>query len=210
MLRLYSAKFSPNPRRVEIFIKEKQIDSIEIVRIDMGSMQHKADDYLQKNPLGLLPTLELENGEFLTESMAICEYLEDLFPSPNLFGESTWQRARTREANRIAEFGLLLGASQAFQHSSPFFAGRWEQLPQNVEEGQRLFVKHLKLLDRMLKKRIWLAGDQFSVADITAICAIDFGKVSGCRVNPELEHINRWLGDIRERPSCQIRSRKKK
>ena len=210
MLRLYSAKFSPNPRRVEIFIKEKQIDSIEIVRIDMVSMQHKADEYLQKNPLGLLPTLELENGEFLTESMAICEYLEDLFPSPNLFGESAWQRARTREANRIAEFGLLLGASQAFEHSSPFFAERWEQLPQNVEHGQRHFGKHLKHVDKVLEKRTWLAGNQFSVADITALCAIDFGKVSGCLVTPELEHINRWLRDIRERPSCQIRSRKQK
>ena len=70
------------------------------------------------------------------------------------------------------------------------FAGRWEQLPQNVEEGQRLFGKHLKHLDQMLKERTWLTGDQFSVADITAICAIDFGKVSGCRANPELEHIN--------------------
>ena len=120
MLRLYSAKFSPSPRRVEIFIKEKQIDSIEVVRIDMISMEHKSDDYLQKNPLGLLPTLELDNGEFLTESAAICEYLEELFPEPNLLGDTALQRARTREANRIAEFGLLLGASQAFQHSSPF------------------------------------------------------------------------------------------
>ena len=210
MLRLYSAKFSPSPRRVEIFIKEKQIDSIEVVRIDMISMEHKSDDYLQKNPLGLLPTLELDNGEFLTESAAICEYLEELFPEPNLLGDTALQRARTREANRIAEFGLLLGASQAFQHSSPFFAGRWEQLPQNVEQGQRHFGKHLKRLEKLLENRAWLAGDNFSVADITAICAIDFGKVSGCEVKPDLENVQRWLTAIRERPSCQIRSRKKK
>jgi len=208
-LKLYSGKFAPNPRRVEIFLKEKGLNKVEIVRVDMVGLEHKKKAYLKKNSLGLLPTLELDDGRMLTESGAICEYLEELYPEPTLFGYEAWQRALTREANRIAELGLLVNAAKAFQHSSKFFKGRWEQLHQNVTQGQKSFTRHLERIDELLADRTWLAGDLFTVADITAICAIDFGSTSGCRVNPDLEHVTRWLTAIRERPSCQIGSKKK-
>jgi len=145
----------------------------------------------------------------LTESMAICEYLEELYPEPTLIGLDAWQRARTREANRIAELGLLLNAAKAFQHSSKFFKGRWEQLHQNVTQGQKSFSRYLERVDELLADRPWLAGDIFTVADITAICSIDFGSTSGCRVHPELKNVERWLTAIRERPSCVLPPKKK-
>ena len=208
-MKLYSAKFSPSPRRVRIFLKEKGLTNIDVVRIDLIALQHKKKAYLQKNPLGLVPTLELDDGRVLTESMAICEYLEELYPEPTLFGYDAWQRAQTREASRIAEFGLLHGAAQSFQHSSSFFKGRWEQLPQNVTQGQKHFARHLERFDEILADRKWLAGDIFTVADITAICAIDFGKTCGCHIKPNLSNFMRWLDQVRERPSCQLGSKNK-
>jgi glutathione S-transferase len=207
-VKLYSAKFAPNPRRVEIFLTEKGLSKVEIVRIDMVALQHKKKAYLQKNPLGLLPTLELDDGRTITESMAICEYLEELYPEPTLFGYEAWQRALTREASRIVEFGLLLGAAKSFQHSSSFFKGRWEQLPQNVTQGQKHFARYLERIDDILADRKWLAGDIFTVADIAGICAIDFGKTCGCHIKPNLKHFMRWLDQVRERPSCQLGSKR--
>ncbi len=204
-MKLYTASFSPSPRRVHIYLDEKGLD-IERVFLDMMKGEHRAPAFREeKNPLGKLPVLELDDGRVLTESMAICEYLEELYPEPPLIGADPWQRARTREASRIAELGCMVGAGQAFQHSSPFFANRFKQSPDTAEGGRKLFGAFLRRIDGLLAERPWLAGDMFTVADITAICAVDFGKFAGCPIDPALEHVARWLGEIRTRPSCQLK-----
>ncbi len=203
-MKLYTASFAPNPRRVHIYLEEKGIE-LERVYLDMRGGEHRAASFLEKNPLGLLPVLELDDGRLLSESLAICEYLEELHPEPALLGGDAWQRARTREATRRAELGLLFGAALAFQHSNPFFAGRFPQHVEVAEVGRRRFLEHLEVLDTVLAARRWLAGEDFTIADITALCAIDFGTVCGCSVPSSLAQVTSWLERVRQRPSCQLR-----
>ncbi len=207
-MKLYTTKFSPNPRRVEIYLKEKGITDIERVMVDLIKGEHRTPEFRRKNPLKLLPVLELEDGRVLAESLAICEYLEELYPEPPLIGADPWQRAVTREATRIAELGLLTGAATAFQHTQAFFAKRVAQNEATALEGQSRFQTYLERIDLLLEDRAWLAGDMFTVADITAICAIDFGHVAGCTVPPTLANVARWLERIRERPTCSLKRKK--
>lgn len=204
-MKLYTAGFSPNPRRVEIYLREKPFPELERVKLDMAKGEHRTPEALARNPLGALPVLELDDGRVLTESLAIIEYLEELSPTPPLVGADPWQRAVTREATRLAELGLLAGAELAFQHTAKYFATRHAQSEVIADWGRKRFATFARRLDGLLDGRTWLAGDLFTVADITAICAIDFGAVSGCAVDPELANLGRWLAAIRERPSCMVK-----
>jgi glutathione S-transferase len=207
-MKLYTTGFAPNPRRVEIYLREKGIE-VERVRLDLTKGEHRTPEALERNPLGLLPVLELDDGRHLTESVAICEYLEEMHPEPPLIGADPWQRAQTREALRVAEIGMLLGAARAVQNTLPFFATRIEQTPEKAEEGRRQFGRYARRLDQLLGERTWLAGDLFTIADITAICAIDFGRAAGCEPKAELENLAAWLERIRARPSLQRKPKPK-
>jgi glutathione S-transferase len=200
-VKLYTTTFAPNPRRVEIYLAEKGLQDIERVRLDLPRGEHRTPDMLRRNPLGLLPILELDDGRVLTESLAICEYLEELHPDPPLIGADPWQRAQTREAARIAE-SLLMHAGIAFQNTIPFFAARWAQTPECVAFGRTRFLEFAGRIDGLLADGPFLAGALFTVADITALCAIDFGKASGCTLPPNHIHTARWLEQVRARPSC--------
>jgi glutathione S-transferase len=202
-MKLYTAKFAPNPRRVEIYLEEKGI-TIERVMVDMLKGEHRAPEFLAKNPLGVLPVLELDDGSPLTESLAICHYLDELHPEPALFGTTPLERARVREAERIAELGLLFSAATAFQNTAPFFAKRLKQSEDVANEARQRFARVAQRIDGLLDGHDWLAGDFFSMADITAICAVDFGKVSGCTVPEELTRAQAWLGRVRQRPTCAL------
>jgi len=204
-MKLYTTQLSPNPRRVEIYLREKAIGDIERVTVDLMAGEHRTPAFRRKNPLGLLPVLELDDGRVLTESVAICEYLEELHPSPPLIGTDSWQRACTREAVRIAELGVLASAMTAFQHTQPFFAERVAQSQEAAAWAQERFTTYLERIESLLDRRTWLAGDLFTVADITLVCAIDFGRLCGCDVPAPWPHIHRWLDAIRSRPSCQLR-----
>ncbi len=207
-MKLYTAKFAPNPRKVEIFLKEKGIKDIERVVLDMMKGEHRTKEFrAEKNPLGLLPVLELDDGSCLTETAAICEYLEELYPEPTLYGDDALQRARTREASRLGDLGLMLGAGFSFQHSSPFFAGRGTQEPVVAEIGKKQFASSARRLDGLLAERTYLAGEIFTMADITVICAIDFGKVSNCVVSDDHTNLHRWMELVRERPSCSLKKK---
>lgn len=209
-MKLHYGSFAPNPRRVRIYLTEKGITDVEIVKVDMVAEEHRTDEFRRdKNPLALLPVLELDDGQMLTESMAIIEYLEELYPDPPLIGRDPLQRARTREADRIADLGLMAGASLVWVNSSPFFAKRLEQKADVAAYGRDRVHDYFARIDGMLAERPWLAGDQFTVADITALCAIDFAHASKVDVDPErYPNIARWLEVIRQRPSCMIKRKK--
>ena len=202
-VKLYVSKFAPNPRRVVIYLREKQLE-IDRVIVDAVAGDHRTPEMLAKNPLGLLPILELDDGSCLTESLAICHYLEELHPEPNVIGETAIERARICEATRIAELGLLAPAALAFQNAMPFFAKRLEQSAAVADQGRQQFSVGGSRIDQLLgDKRPHLAGDRFSLADITALCAIDFGKPAGCLVDPAWHNLATWLTRVRERPSCR-------
>ena len=199
---LYQDSRAPNPRRVRMFLAEKGLTAeVELIDVSINDRAHEQPTYLEKNPLALVPTLELADGRLLRESIAICRYIEELHPEPLLFGADAWQRAQIEQWNRHAELELLFPVAQVFRNSHPFWLGRIRQAPEFAEIMREHLGKRFAWLDRELAHRPWLAGDSFSVADITALCAIDFGKISQIRVGDDTPHLARWYADMKTRAS---------
>jgi glutathione S-transferase len=200
---LYHDPRAPNPRRVRIFLAEKSVayDTIEVL---IANAAHLTEDFRRKNPLSLLPVLELPDGRILRESMAICRYVEEQHPSPNLFGSDAWERAQIEMWNRHAELELLWPIAQVFRNTHPFWVGRIKQAPEFGEIMREHVALRLSWLEDELGKRQYMAGDRFTVADITAVCAIDFGKPSGIRIDPETQpNLAAWYKRVNERPSMK-------
>jgi len=199
---LYHDTRAPNPRRVRMFLAEKGLTGeVDFIEVSINDRAHEQPAYLEKNPLALVPVLELADGRLLRESMASCGYLEELHPEPALFGTDAWSRAQIEQWNRHAELELLFPVAQVFRNSHPFWLGRIRQAPEFAEIMREHLTRRFAWLDRELADRPWLAGDTFSVADITAVCAIDFGKVSQIRVGEDTPHLARWYADMKARSS---------
>ena len=200
---LYQDPRAPNPRRVRVFLAEKGVayDTIEVLIADAA---HQTPEFRKKNPLALLPVLELANGQVLRESMAICRYIEETYPEPNLMGSDPWERAQIEQWNRHAELELLWPISQVFRNSHKFWVGKIKQAPEFATIMREHLAERFAWLDRELAHRPYLAGDRFTVADITAMCAIDFGRVSEIRISAETHpHLAAWHKRVSERPSAK-------
>ena len=171
---LYHDPRAPNPRRVRMFLAEKNVayDTIEVL---IAASAHQTPEFRRKNPLALLPVLELEDGRVLRESMAICRYIEELHPEPRLFGNDAWERAQVEMWNRHAELELLIPISQVFRNTNKFWEGKIKQAPDFGDIMRELIAGRFDWLEHELKQRPYLAGERFTVADMTALCAIDFG-----------------------------------
>jgi glutathione S-transferase len=200
---LYQDPRAPNPRRVRIFLTEKAVP-FETIEILIANRAHQTEEFRSKNPIALLPVLELPDGRILRESMAICRYVEELHPAVNLFGNDAWERAQIEQWNRHAELELLYPIGQVFRNTNPFWVGRIEQAPAFGEIMRNVATERMAWFDRELSKREYLAGDRFSVADITLLCAIDFGKPSNIRIDATaLPHLARWYQLVNSRPSAK-------
>ena len=201
-MQLYSSNNGTNPLRVRLYLAEKGIE-LDTVNLDMIAGEQTKPDYLRVNSLGLLPSLMLDSGEVITESIAICRYLEELHPDPPLFGASHLERARVEMWNRRAELEVYVNAAWAVRHSHPFFAGKMNQLPAFAAEQRDKTVARLGWLNKELEdKRAYLAGDNFSVADITGFVAINkLVPAANIPFAEELEHVHRWMTRIGERPA---------
>lgn len=201
-MRLFDGGKAPNPRRVRIYLAEKGIE-VPLVTVDMAAMEHRGDAVTALNPLQRLPVLELDDGTVLCESIAICRYFEELHPEPALFGRGALGKARVEMWQRRMELQLLIPVAQAFRHIHPAMMG-WE-VPQIAEWGEANKPKALEfmvLLDRHLETSRFAAGDDFSVADITGMIALDFAKPARISIPPELTHVLRWYGELKARPSA--------
>ncbi len=198
---LYQDLRAPNPRRVRVFFAEKQVP-YETVVVSIAAKEHQADSYRAKHPLSLLPLLELADGRVLRESMAICRYVEELHPEPNLMGADAWERAQIEMWNRHAELELFFPISQAFRNLHTFWKGRIAQSPDFGAAMKELAFERMRWLDRELEGHAYLAGERFTVADITAVCAFDFGKLSDIRIDAAtMPSLARWYALVNERPS---------
>jgi glutathione S-transferase len=200
---LYHDPRAPNPRRVRIFLAEKNVayDTIEVLIADSA---HQTAEFRRKNPISLLPVLEFPDGRILRESMAICRYLEELYPEPNLFGADAWERAQIEMWNRHAELELLWPISQVFRNTHAFWVGRIKQAPEFGEIMREQVAARFDWLEEELGRRPYMAGQRFTVADITALCAIDFGKVSNIRLRAETHpNLVAWHNRVSERPSVK-------
>ncbi len=200
---LYHDPRAPNPRRVRVFLAEKGVayDTIEVLIADKA---HQTPEFRKKNPIALLPVLELADGRVLRESMAICRYIEETQPGPNLFGADPWERAQIEMWNRHAELELLWPISQVFRNTSKFYEGRIKQCPDFGQLMREHVTERLAWLEGELGKRPFMAGERYTVADITALCAIDFGKPSQIRLSAEAHpNLTAWYGRVAERPSAK-------
>lgn len=200
---LYHDPRAPNPRRVRIFLAEKGVayDTIEVLIADSA---HQSPEFRRKNPIALLPVLELPDGRVLRESMAICRFIEETHPEPNLFGADAWERAQIEQWNRHAELELLFPITQVFRNSHKFWIGRIKQAPEFAGIMREQVWSRLDWLEGELANRPYLAGSRFTVADITALCAIDFGKVSDIRLDAKTHpNVVAWHQRVSERPSAK-------
>jgi len=200
---LYHDPRAPNPRRVRIFLAEKGVP-YDTIEVSIAASAHQTPEFRRKNPLALLPVLELADGRVLRESMAICRYVEELHPEPNLFGVDAWERAQIEQWNRHAELELLLPIAQVFRNTNAFWVGRIKQAPDYGEIMREVVCSRFDWLEGELAQREYLAGPRFTVADITALCAIDFGKISNLRIKADTHpQLAAWHARVSGRPSAK-------
>lgn len=201
-MKLYDGGRAPNPRRVRIFLAEKGI-LVPTEQVDLGKLQQRSDAYTAVNPMQRVPALVLDDGTVIAESIAICRYFEALQPEPPLFGRGALGSAQVEMWNRRVEFHLLLPVSAVFQHLHP--AMKIMVDPQVAAWGEankpRVF-EFLRLLDGELQTRPFVAGADYSVADITALAAVDFMRVSKLAVPDDLAQVRRWHQAVSGRPSA--------
>ena len=201
-MKLYDASTAPNPRRVRIFLAEKGI-SVPVDQVDIVSAQNRSPEFRAKNAMGTLPVLELDDGTTIAESVAICRYFEELQPDPPLMGTDAKDRAAIEMWQRRMEFELFLPITQVFRNGHAFFKGRIPQVPEYGEVCRKHAEQRLEWLDGVLADRPFIAGERYTIADITALCAIDFGRVSNIRVTPEQPNLARWHAAVSSRPSAK-------
>ena len=202
-MKLYDLKNAPNPRRVKIFLAEKKI-SLPTEALDIEAREHLTPGFLARNPLGKLPVLELDDGTVLCESIAICRYFEELHPEPPLFGTGALERARVEMWQRRLEFGLLGTVAAVFRHLHPAMAEM--EVPQVAAWGETnkpRVIEFLRFLDGELADRRFIAGDRFSIADITGLVGLDFMKPAKLSLPDELANVRRWHAELAARPSAQ-------
>jgi glutathione S-transferase len=201
-MKLYNLKAAPNPRRVRIFLAEKVI-AVPLVEIDLAKGENRTPEFLAKNPLGLLPVLELDDGSVITESVAICRYFEEQQPTPPLFGATLLERARIEMWNRRAELEVMLPLIDHFVHTHAFWQGRRLQSAEVGELARDTALKRMAWLDAELAAREFLAGERYSMADITLQCALLLGKNTGAPIPETLTHLSRWFAAVTARPTAR-------
>ena len=202
-MKLYDGGRAPNPRRTRIFLAEKGI-SLPTEQIDLGALQQRSPAYTAVNPLQRIPALVLDDGTVITESIAICRYFEEIQPDPPLFGRGALEVAQVEMWQRRMEQNLLTGVSHVFRNAHPAMKEmEVPQVPAWAEANKPRIAEFLVFLDRDLKDRPFIAGDHYTVADITGLVGVDFMKPAKLAVPDELKNLKRWHAAVSARPSAQ-------
>jgi glutathione S-transferase len=201
-MKIYDFTLAPNPRRLRIFLAEKGL-KIPSEQVDISQGKNRTPEMLAKNPTGGLPFMELDDGSHLAESVAICRYLEGLHPEPNLMGKNSREQAEIEMWNRRMELNLLGPIARAFQNTSDFFKGRIKQFPEYGAAQRETSHQQLQWLDVQIGNKPFIAGDRFTIADITAEVAVDFGEFAGIKPDPALRNLARWHQSVASRPSAK-------
>jgi len=202
-MKLYDSSRAPNPRRVRIFLAEKGIE-VPLVQVDLGKAEHKGADFSRINPRQRLPALVLDDGTAICETMAICRYFEALQPEPNLFGRTPLEVGMIEMWQRRVELELFQAVASVLRHLNPAMAAmEVPQVPAWGEANKAKVSAFLEFLNLELAERAFIAGDRFSVADITAIVTIDFMRVIRAEVPADFTHLLRWRDLVSARPSMK-------
>ena len=201
-MKIYDSEIAPNPRRVRIFLAEKNV-SVPYERIDLRASANRDPAFLKKNRLGLVPVLELDDGTCIAESVAICRYFEEIHPEPPLMGTDARDRALVEMWNRRMELDLFRWVGDTFAHTAEFFRNRIRQVPAYAETTRERALGQLGWLDGVFADRPFAAGERFTIADITALVAIELGTPSVFRIAPGQKHLARWYEQVASRPSAK-------
>jgi glutathione S-transferase len=202
-MKLFDGGRAPNPRRVKIFLAEKGL-SVPMQQVDLGQMAHKSPEYTAINPIQQVPALELDDGTVICESISICRYFEALHPEPPLFGQGAKEQAVVDMWQRRMELRLLLQVAHVFRNSHPAMKEmEVPQVPAWAEANKPRVMEFLALLDRELKDRRFIAGDRYTVADITGLVGVDFMKPAKLAVPDEMANVKRWHAEVSARPSAK-------
>ena len=201
-MKIYETKTAPNPRRVRMFLAEKGID-MEYVQVDLQKGENLSAEMRARNPLGKVPILELDDGSCIAETDAICTYFEALQPKPSLMGTSPLEKATIAMWQRQVELALMLQVGMCFQHTTGYFKDRMVPVPEYGKEAGINASKYLNILERRLELNDYIAGPRFSIADITALCAIDFARVVDIRLKDEQKNLNAWYEKVSQRESAK-------
>jgi len=209
-MKLYDFALAPNPRRVRMFLAEKAVE-IPLVEVNTREREQFSDSFKKINPLSMVPVLELDDGTCIAESVAICRYIEELHPEPRLMGVDARDKAVVEMWNRRVEFTGYMPAAEAVRNALPMFEDRGlsgvtggvPQIPALVDRGKKSLGRFFKMLDARLADSPFIAGEAFTIADITAFITIEFAK----RVEVEIPvsgaaNVSRWHGEIAARPSA--------
>lgn len=202
-MKILETRTAPNPRRVRIFLAEKGL-SVPFEEMDMMKGALKTPEFTKLNKFQRVPVLILDDGTSIAETMAICRYFEETNPEPALFGKGAKQRALVEMWNRRMELGLLFSVAQAFRHLHPAAAAL--EVPQVAAWGEANKPRAqevLQFMDEELGKRRFVAGDDYSVADITALVAVDFARVARIQRPEGAKNLDRWHQEVSARPSAK-------
>jgi len=202
-MKILQTKSAPNPRRVRIFLAEKNLQ-VPFEELDLMGGALKRPEFTKLNPLQRVPVLLLDDGTAIAETMAICRYFENTNPEPALFGRSAIEAAQVEMWNRRMELGLLFSVAQAFRHLHPAMAALEQpQVPAWGEANKPKALEILAIIDDQLSRHPFIAGAHFSVADITALVAVDFMKPARIERPAALSNLARWHAAVASRASAK-------
>ena len=207
-MKLYDYPKAPNPRRLRIYLTEKGID-IPTVQVDLTTGEQLSDDFMSKNPLGTVPMLELDDGQFIVDSLVICRYLEELNPEPALLGKTPLERARVNWWLRRIEHDGLFAVAECFRNKTPHFADRAyagsfkvPQVEGLIERGYKRTLNFFAVLNEHLKDREFIATEDYTLADISAQVVVDFGRWIQAVPPEDHEALKAWHQRLASRPSA--------
>jgi glutathione S-transferase len=203
MVKILETRAAPNPRRVRIFLAEKGIE-VPFEELDLMKGALKTPEFTKMNRLQRVPVLVLDDGTAIAETMAICRYFDEVKPEPALFGTGARERAMVEMWARRMEFNLLWCVAQAFRHLHPAMAHL--EVPQVADWGEAnkpRVLEVLQFMDEELASRPYVAGEQFSVADITGLVAVDFMRAARIQRPAEMKNVERWHQTVSARPSAK-------
>jgi glutathione S-transferase len=203
-MKIYSSSFAPNPRKVLIYLKEKEISDIEIINLDLAKLEHKTPEYKAIAPNSRVPALQLDDGTVILETTAMCRYLECLYPEPNMFGESPMEIASIEMWYSRVSFELMMPLMHGFRHTHPHMS---EMENQNQEFGlaqRKLAVKELKNYDKIIESREFIAGDRFTYADLQMVTSLQFLVRLNKLDIEDYENLNDYIIQVSSRPSFLI------
>ena len=203
-MKLYSSKFAPNPRKVLIYLKEKNISDIEIIDLDLGKLEHKTPEYRAIAPNSRVPALQLDDGTVILETTAMCRYLECLYPEPNMFGESPIEIASIEMWYSRVSFELMVPLMHGFRHTHPHMSAMENQNEEYGLAQRKLGIKELKNYDTIIQSREFIAGDRFTYADLQMVTSLQFLVRLNKLDIEDYGNLNEYIIQVSSRPSFLI------